>query len=305
MSLNEQTKSCAFCHAYLFSEDDVVYCPECGAPHHRECYNQINRCALAEFHGTENQYDKLKEKSEEMVAVNEPAEPQENTENAENTEHGENSENGDGMSFQTPFGIMTAIDFLGGVKPEDEIEDGVTAKEAAKFIAVNTVRYIPKFKKLSKKNKASWNFLAFFFPCEWFLSRKMYLYGIIAGALKTISALLTFPFQTAAYNLGINLGTFDPQAMQTLTDSMIKMPKSILYVAFLGGLINIAISIVFGILGDWIYRKHALGKIKEIKAESEDAETDYRRKGGVNIFLFLVGFFAMQYIPIIMFAFIK
>ena len=41
MSQNENKISCAVCNAYLFEEDDVVYCPVCGAPHHRECYNSI------------------------------------------------------------------------------------------------------------------------------------------------------------------------------------------------------------------------------------------------------------------------
>ncbi|MBR6741280.1 MAG: hypothetical protein IKL93_00900, partial [Clostridia bacterium] len=68
MSLQNKDQHCALCHAILFPEDDVVYCPECGAPHHRECYNGINHCALEEFHGTENQYDKLKRAAEEMEA---------------------------------------------------------------------------------------------------------------------------------------------------------------------------------------------------------------------------------------------
>ena len=66
MSQKEINKSCALCHAYLFDEDDVVYCPVCGAPHHRECYNSIGHCALESTHGTENQYDLLKEKELEL-----------------------------------------------------------------------------------------------------------------------------------------------------------------------------------------------------------------------------------------------
>ena len=32
MSLNTEGVSCVRCHAYLFPEDDIVYCPVCGAP---------------------------------------------------------------------------------------------------------------------------------------------------------------------------------------------------------------------------------------------------------------------------------
>ena len=72
MSLNTEGVSCVRCHAYLFPEDDIVYCPVCGAPHHRECYNQLGHCALEEFHGTDRQYDKVKAREEEQAAAEMP-----------------------------------------------------------------------------------------------------------------------------------------------------------------------------------------------------------------------------------------
>jgi uncharacterized Zn finger protein (UPF0148 family) len=74
MTFENKEQNCALCHAYLFQEDDVVYCPVCGAPHHRECYNSIGKCALEEFHGTENQYDLLKRAQEEKEAQAKQAE---------------------------------------------------------------------------------------------------------------------------------------------------------------------------------------------------------------------------------------
>lgn len=56
-------KKCAYCHAILFDDDDVVYCPECGAPHHRECYNTLGRCAREQFHGEPEQEDSEQESS--------------------------------------------------------------------------------------------------------------------------------------------------------------------------------------------------------------------------------------------------
>lgn len=49
----ENEKHCEFCHAILFDDDDIVYCPICGAPHHRECYNQLGHCAREQYHGSE------------------------------------------------------------------------------------------------------------------------------------------------------------------------------------------------------------------------------------------------------------
>ena len=73
MSLKIEGCSCARCKAYLFSEDDIVYCPVCGAPHHRECYNALGHCALEELHGTENEYSMEKE-LEALQKVQEKAE---------------------------------------------------------------------------------------------------------------------------------------------------------------------------------------------------------------------------------------
>lgn len=50
----ENEKHCEFCHAILFDDDDVVYCPICGAPHHRECYKQLGHCAREQYHGLES-----------------------------------------------------------------------------------------------------------------------------------------------------------------------------------------------------------------------------------------------------------
>ncbi len=281
MSLKDQNQSCALCHAYLFEEDDVVYCPECGAPHHRECYNKLNNCALAELHGTENQYDKLKRASEEQQ--------QEQGGQQETTE----------PNYETPFGVLSPVDFLGGVKPEEEIDNGVTAKEAAKFVLSNTMRYIPKFKKLNKYNKASWNFLAFLLPSGWFFSRKMYHNGIITGVLEIIATLLTVPFQLTCYNLGLSSMNFSPQMVQKIAESMDKFPQTIVYVAFVGSVLSLAIKIVAGILGDYLYKRYAVNTIREIRETSQDKETAFRKKGGVNIFIFFIGVMAIQYIPAI------
>ena len=58
MNLDNEGLSCVYCKAYLLSDDDVVYCPVCGAPHHRECYESLGHCALEELHGTDRQYSR-------------------------------------------------------------------------------------------------------------------------------------------------------------------------------------------------------------------------------------------------------
>lgn len=311
MSLNTEGVSCVRCHAYLFPEDDIVYCPVCGAPHHRECYNQLGHCALEEFHGTDRQYDKVKAREEEQAAAEMP-----NTgENAEGLitcqmchEKYDFALNAcpkcGAPNIAKAGGSFVNFDFLGGVPADYDIGDGITADEAKRFVAANTPRYIPKFAVLNAKNKLSWNWLAFLFPCGWMLSRKMYKNGIIAGLLTVISSLFYLPFINAINNLGTTPGETQAQIMQSIYEHLPKMGAAVIAALLAGFVLNIAVRILSALFGDYLYKQYAISSIKTIRAESEDMDYDYRKKGGVNIFLFLLGTMAVQYLPALIGIFI-
>ena len=311
MSLNTDGVSCVRCHAYLFPEDDIVYCPVCGAPHHRECYNQLGHCALEEFHGTDRQYDKVKAREEEQAAAEMP-----NTgENAEGLitcqmchEKYDFALNAcpkcGAPNIAKAGGSFVNFDFLGGVPADYDIGDGLTADEAKRFVAANTPRYIPKFAVLNAKNKLSWNWLAFLFPCGWMLSRKMYKNGIIAGLLTVISSLFYLPFMNAINNLGTTPGETQAQIMQSIYEHLPKMGAAVIAALLAGFVLNIAVRILSALFGDYLYKQYAISSIKTIRAESEDMDYDYRKKGGVNIFLFLLGTMAVQYLPALIGIFI-
>lgn len=44
---------CDGCGLPFTDEDDVVVCPECGTPQHRECYDKENKCVCSHRHGEE------------------------------------------------------------------------------------------------------------------------------------------------------------------------------------------------------------------------------------------------------------
>lgn len=287
--MEQKNLSCSLCHSYLFEEDDVVYCPICGAPHHRECYNSINRCALEETHGTDNQYDKIRFRAQQEEQKREQANPQ------------NDGQERNPYEFKTPFGTHIQFDLLGGVPAEQLIDEDVTAKEAAKFVASNTTRYIPKF---AKGNKVSWNFLALLFPCGWFLSRKMYKNGIIAGLLKIIATMLSLPLAKVMYNLGLSNSASYYDMAQRLMEALPSINSAIIFTSFIGAWVNIAISLISALFGDYLYKKHTVNSIRKIKAESENIELDFLKKGGVSLILFFVGVFAVEYIPSIIANFI-
>ena len=313
MSLKTEGVTCVRCHAYLFDDDDVVYCPVCGAPHHRECYNELGHCALEALHGTDKQYDKLKA-AEETVPADE-AERGHTGENAEGEITCQMCHESYDFSLNAcpkcgapnvakAGGSFVNFDFLGGVPADCDIGEGVTAEEAKRLVAANTPRYIPKFAVLNKKNRASWNWMAFLFPCEWMLSRKMYKNGVAAGLLTVIASILYLPLRNAIYNLGYVGNETYTDIIGNAAEHISDIGAAVMVFAVLGFVLNLAIRIVSGVFGDYLYKTYMIDTVKLIRAESDDADYDYRKRGGVNMFLFLIGFMAVEYLQSIIAVFI-
>ena len=51
-------QSCPVCQQHFGENDDIVTCPICGAPHHRDCWKAEGHCHFAADHGTERQWAK-------------------------------------------------------------------------------------------------------------------------------------------------------------------------------------------------------------------------------------------------------
>ena len=49
---------CPVCNTEFKDGDDIVVCPECGTPHHRECYEKENRCFYDSRHGEGFSFEK-------------------------------------------------------------------------------------------------------------------------------------------------------------------------------------------------------------------------------------------------------
>ena len=305
MSLNNEGCSCVRCHAYLFPEDDIVYCPVCGAPHHRDCYDALGHCALEELHGTEKEYSKETEQSAREEMFEKEKNKAETTGDDLTTCRMCSEKYNKNIRFcpkcSTPnlnnFDGFPKFDLLGGVPSDLDLGDGVTADEAKRFVAANPQRYIPKFALLNKAKKSSWNWMAFFFPCEWLLSRKMYKSGIFAGLFGIIGTLLSYPFTLALNNLGVYEAANRTEMIQLMYDSIPEISIFVIISAILALIIDLTVRVIFGVFGDYIYKKYTISSIKKIRNESQDMDYDYRKKGGVNIYLFLLGMLITQYLP--------
>ena len=159
---------CPVCNNQFTEDDDIVVCPECGTPHHRECYIQNGECANTDKHGTNEPIEV------EFVDVEDNNEPITEAENEVNKT--QNAEQVVQEIFEEMKGV--AGDYMLNGKH-------VSFYEAA--IGKNQKHYIPRFIFMDKTKKAvSWNIAGFFVPLAWCLYRKMYKFAAIILALYMI-----------------------------------------------------------------------------------------------------------------------
>ncbi len=294
MALNVEGQKCPICNSYLFDDDDVVFCPTCGAPHHRDCYKSIGHCGLEHTHGTEEQYDRKKLEKETIEEKKEEKDTQESPYSlCPNCKNKLTSDMLVCPYCGRPRNVKVfTFDLLGGVKPDTNLGNGITAKEAREFVSVNSQRYIPKFEELNHK-KISWNWAAFLFPEGWFFSRKLYKVGSFIAALIIAAQICLIPL-ARILNTAI-LSTYDEYFnyfMQNM-DSFGKLP---LFLALLGALLMLSIRIYSGLKGDSIYKNHTIATLTELK-NAEDKEFKLKKLGGVNLFGFILGVMITTYLP--------
>ncbi len=331
MSQDTENKQCQICHGYLFEDDDIVVCPECGAPHHRDCWQTVGHCGVAEHHGTDRQYGK------QSAPQNGPAYEEGGAQyerlcphcgkRAKATDalfcpycgkeygsrphnHADNESQGAGPKVF--FGGMGfEKDSYGGIPKDAEIE-GVKVEQVARFVGSNAHRYIPRFAVMKQSNRHSWNWAAFLFPSVWCMSRKMYTTGIMYFILLLASSLCFVPFTQVLSTfltediVSQNYYDYANSIMEIIKENFSAFGWPAFALIGVGLALAIVPRIICGKTADWTYRGFALNKVRTVlnNPEVEDVDEELMRSGSVNIFLMLITFIAQQNLPSIIATFI-
>lgn len=316
--MSEELNSCPICGGYLFEDDDVVYCPDCGAPHHRDCYAALGHCGRQAEHGKETAdaetTETTPESQEEKTCRYCKKEITEDTKfcpycgkiqppkNAE-----EDDEQYPEIKFET-FSIggahLPKPDPYGGLDKNSEI-DGVKVKDIARFVAFAPNKLLPKFKHLQDgARKFSWNWMAFISPYAHALFRKMGFSALMYALLELTSFVLMAPFYYSLAYMDMPLNSTTMQIVEKFFSNPFKYtsPDAIILL-LLGVILFVGYRIFAGLNSDSLYKKHVIDSIKKIRSDLDtEEEYEFYRKGGVrpvlSLTVFLLMFYFGNYIPI-------
>ena len=323
-------KKCPVCDKYFHADDDIVVCPECGTPHHRECYENLGHCVNKELHAEGYDYSEQSEESAEKIKkcpncghpndensffckhCGTPLQDSQNNE-ADRTE--QNTANGTfggaGIPGGMPFGA-NMFDPLGGVPGDTDFGDGVTAGETAKYVKQNPQYFVRVFSNIKNFNKSKFNFSAALFTGGYLLYRKMYKIGAILVALQLAMMIVEtyislkysslFTSFAAVYSNAADMN----QMLSNYSQFMSSASTTDILIIYLPTIIDILrfiMMIVVGLCFNRMYMKHCKNKIVFIKnntPEGENPETVLQTKGGVNTALavsLLVSAMLITYLP--------
>ncbi len=223
---------CPVCGKEFLPGEDVVTCPDCGTPHHRECYNKLGHCANAHRHGEgfvwqpERPAGEPEAPGRQCAVCGSPLDPDAQYCNA-----------------------------CGSPAIDTEL-DGIPAKEWAAYLGPEAPGYLTAVKNQDLRHKKLTLYLPlFFFPPIFLLRRRMWLETV---AYELVGLLLSVPMFVYMFLPQVTLFGLSEAAFGTLVSIMSYL--SIIYRVF------------WALYGVWLYRQSARRRILRLRQRIQDPE---------------------------------
>ena len=267
---------CEGCGRPLALTDDIVVCPDCGAPYHRECYEKLGRCIHTPAHGAGYEW-KFPYKDEELrtcpscgertlrsetvcrccgaVMLPEDQCPDPSAQTASGADQNrfdyddlyrqyqQNVEEPTRRNVQAAFG-------------KEELIDGIPYSDWNDYIGKAAPVYLNDYSRMQlQKSKISMSFSALLFGPFYFFYRKAWkpAFAFLAAELLLFVPTLLQMMQITGSSLSLGL-----------SDSTYVVLGRVVSLA------SFALMLVRGMFAKWFYRKSAAEHIRRIRAEFPD-----------------------------------
>lgn len=280
MSLYDNDK-CPVCGKQFAEGDDIVTCPVCGTPHHRECYKSNGKCANESRHSegfefkraslqepVQNKNDEKETQKSPVIFENLGRDFQGRLDNSSplfKKTDGEASENKDGAQNFTVNG-QNAFVFN-----KDEKIDDVYLEDVITSVGTNFTKFVDKFRKNKKIN---WNWSAFIFGPYYFFFRKMHGQGVLFLAIEFFARMMVSVFYSTQLNtlmndiMSISTSQSSAQIMKQMSDALTTSGAAPAYYIIFG--ILLVIHIIIAMIADGFYRRRVINSIKNIDSKMEN-----------------------------------
>ena len=302
---------CPVCEQAFTDTDDIVVCPDCGTPYHRDCWKKVGACMHRSEHAAGFEWQP-EIGPEAVKAAHEATCPNcgtRNTPGATRCSHcgcplpRSDADSADVAKPEEQVPIYArdpsavnnrsaapgphietySADREGGIYrreigPEDTI-DGIKAKDWAAYVGRSPMYYLMQFFRMSITNrKAAVCLSAFLFGPAYLFYRKMWKEGLLTAILTIVLSIPTF--------IEI-ISVFNPSLLGAMPLGWLPAAANICAVA------SWALNIILGLFAVSWYRREAKKNIDRIYADYPDGEarTDaLLQKGGTNLLAALLYF---------------
>ena len=302
---------CPVCEQAFTDTDDIVVCPNCGTPYHRDCWKKVGACMHRSEHAAGFEWQP-EIGPEAVKAAHEATCPNcgtRNTPGAARCSHcgcplpRSEADSADAAKPEEQVPIYArdpsavnnrsaapgphietySADREGGIYrreigPEDTI-DGIKAKDWAAYVGRSPMYYLMQFFRMSITNrKAAVCLSAFLFGPAYLFYRKMWKEGLLTAILTIVLSIPTF--------IEI-ISVFNPSLLGAMPLGWLPAAVNVCAVA------SWALNIILGLFAVSWYRREAKKNIDRIYADYPDGEarTDaLLQKGGTNLLAALLYF---------------
>ena len=302
---------CPVCEQAFTDTDDIVVCPDCGTPYHRDCWKKVGACMHRSEHAAGFEWQP-EIGPEAVKAAHEATCPNcgtRNTPGAARCSHcgsplpRSDADSADAAKPEEQVPIYArdpsavnnrsaapgphietySADREGGIYrreigPEDTI-DGIKAKDWAAYVGRSPMYYLMQFFRMSITNrKAAVCLSAFLFGPAYLFYRKMWKEGLLTAILTIVLSIPTF--------IEI-ISVFNPSLLGAMPLGWLPAAVNVCAVA------SWALNIILGLFAVSWYRRVAKKNIDRIYADYPDGEarTDaLLQKGGTNLLAALLYF---------------